>query len=399
MKDFKLRSTGRAAPTEVPPKKKGRTLFSRLNAWLHLWPSLVSGIILVIVCLSGTLIVYCDEILEFNAGEAKYVTIGKEKATAEEIISSVHRLDPKFQLSQLVFFQEPNRSIRIRAFHKDSRKLTFLYVDPYTAEVLHVDHYAHFFYVTAHLHASLLAGKIGHWIVTISTIIFLLGCITGLILWWPKRWNKKSVQDSFTIKWKSKFKRLNYDLHNVYGFYSLLLCFILSLTGIMIFFHSFGELISKSLGGSSGHLEESLPEAVANMPSLDIASFAYRALQDHPDKKNAAIWVYKLDKVGAYVINLGISGLKSTENLDFVAYNKYTGEQLIIQRPYAIHEKVENTIWQLHMGQWWGQFGKFSTFLAGVIGTSLPITGFIIWWGRRKKKSSTSLKNIIKPPL
>src|SRR5690606_28555741 len=110
---------------------------------------------------------------------------------------------------------------------------------------------------------------------------------------------------------KSKFKRLNYDLHNVYGFYSLLLCFILSLTGIMIFFHSFGEIISKSLGGSSGHLEESLPEAVANMPSLDIASFAYRALQDHPDKKNAAIWVYNLDKVGAYVINLGISGLKS----------------------------------------------------------------------------------------
>lgn len=389
MKDFKLRSTGRAAAIEVPAKRKGKSVFSRLNAWLHLWPSLLSGLILVAVCLSGTLIVYCDEILEFNAGKAKYVSIGKEKASAEDIIASVHRLDKNYMLSQIVFFQEADRSVRIRAFHKNTRKLTFIYVDPYSAKVLHVDPYAHFFYVTAHFHSNLLAGKTGGWIVVISTIIFLMGCITGLILWWPKRWNKKSVQDSFTVKWKAKFKRLNYDLHNVYGFYSLLLCFILSLTGIIIFFHSFGEMISKSMGGSDGHYQESLAAAIEGKQSIDVASLAYQTLLEHPEKKNAAVWLSNLDKLGVYVINLGVAGLKSTENFDFVAYDRYSGQQLTIEKPYTIHEKVENTIWQLHMGQWWGQFGKLSTFLAGVIGTSLPITGFLIWWGRRKKKKKT----------
>jgi len=390
MTNFKLRSTGKAASADAPAKKKGKTWFSRLNAWLHLWPSLISGVILVFVCLTGTLIVYCDEILEYSAGDARYVSVGKEKASADEIIAAVTQFDPNYQLSQMVFFQEADRSMRIRAFHKDTKKLTFLYVNPYTAEVLKADPNAHFFYVTAHLHSALLAGEVGHWIVTISTIIFALGCITGLILWWPKRWTKKTVNDSFTIKWKAKFKRLNYDLHNVYGFYSLLLCFILSVTGIFIFFHSLGEVLSKAFGGSSEHVEAILPEADGEGKSRDLAEFAYRALKAHPEKKNAGIWVYNLDKVGAYVINLGVAGLKSTENLDLAIYNRYSGEEIFIDRPYIIHEKVENTIWQLHMGQWWGQFGKLSTFLAGIIATSLPITGFLIWWGRRKKKKKAT---------
>jgi uncharacterized iron-regulated membrane protein len=71
-------------------------------------------------------------------------------------------------------------------------------------------------------------------------------------------------------------------------------------------------------------------------------------------------------------------------------YDKYNGQHIEVERPFVLHEKVENYVWQLHMGQWWGQLGKLSTFLAGVIATSLPITGFLIWWGRRKKKKKVS---------
>jgi len=33
-----------------------------------------------------------------------------------------------------------------------------------------------------------------------------------------------------------------------------------------------------------------------------------------------------------------------------------------------------------------GLFGKFIAFFASLISTSLPITGFIMWKGRRKNK-------------
>ncbi len=388
MQKIELKTKPRPAKSTVPPKKKGKNWYTRLNAWLHLWPSIVSGIIVVFVCLTGTIIVYCDEILDFTAGDARYVEVGKERVSGKEIVDALYKEDPKLKLSEIVFFNDPKRSIRVRAFHSDTQKLNFTYVNPYNAEVIKVDYTGHFFYVMAHLHSHLLIRGYGGWIVLICTVIFLISCITGLVLWWPKRWTKKTRQDSFTIKWKAKFKRFNYDLHNVYGFYSLLLCFILSLTGIIIFFHSFADVIIKSFGGSEEHMDAVLPEVVEGRESLDFAQFAYKSLAENLDKKNAGIWVYNLDKVGAFVYNMGVAGLKSTENLDHIVYNRYTGDKIQIEKPYITHEKVENAVWQLHMGQWWGQFGKLSTFLAGVIATSLPITGFLIWWGRRKKKIS-----------
>ncbi|MFD2554507.1 PepSY-associated TM helix domain-containing protein [Sphingobacterium tabacisoli] len=371
----------------MPPKKSGKSLFSKINAWLHLWPSIVSGLVVVFVCLTGTLIVYCDEILEWSAGDARYVEVGTQRSTSDQLIRSIHDFDPDLQLSELVYFNEANQSIRVRAFHKQTNKLTFLYMDPYTAKVLKADTAAHFFYITAHLHSALLAGSVGGWVVLLCTVIFFISCVTGLVLWWPKRWTKKTLEDSFTIKWKARFKRFNYDLHNVYGFYSLLLCFVLSLTGIIIFFHSLGDMITSAFGGVDEHVEEVLGEYQADRPSVDISTLAYQALEDHPGKKNAAIWVYTLDEAGVYVFRLGVAGLKSTESQELVVFDRYTGTTMAIPKPQYVHEKVENVIWQLHMGQWWGQFGKLSTFLAGVVATSLPITGFLIWWGRRKKKS------------
>lgn len=62
-------------------KKKStrKSLFTRIVAWLHLWPSIVSGIVLVFVSLTGTIIVYSDEIIDFTAGQAKYVEVGGGK--------------------------------------------------------------------------------------------------------------------------------------------------------------------------------------------------------------------------------------------------------------------------------------------------------------------------------
>ncbi len=371
---------------DIPFRPKGKHWLTRLNAWLHLWPSIVSGIIVVFVCLTGTIIVYGDEIMEWTAGDGRYVKeIKANRVTSDELMAAVKAFNPNMAVSELVFFKDPKRTVRIRVFNPKERKVGMLYVDPYTAEVVKSDDTIYFFFVTAHLHANLLAGEAGHLIVAISTIIFVVSCITGLVLWWPKRWTKKTFQDSFTVKWKARFKRLNYDLHNVYGFYSLILCFILGMTGLIIFFHPLADFTLKLSGASTEHME--LPPAIEGKKSMDMVPIVYRLFEDNcADKKNIGIWVHGLEKVGAYMFAAGTTGLKSTENLAVAVIDKYTGERIAVQKQDEKHETVENIVWQLHMGQWWGQFGKLSTFLAGIIATSLPITGFLIWWGKRKKK-------------
>lgn len=368
-------------------KKKKKTLFNRTVAWLHLWPSIVSGIILVFVCLTGTIVVYGDEIMDLSGGEARFVKPASEKISYIEIQEILKKKNPNYGISEIVFFKDPTRSLRLRVYNKEDRTLFHLYMNPYTGEIIKEDHTIYFFFICAHLHAQLMAGPIGGWIVALSTIIFFISSITGLILWWPKKWTRATKKASFTVRWKAKFKRLNYDLHNVFGFYSLLLAIVLSATGLLIFFHPLMDSTIQLSGGNKMGLEERLPKVDTTRVPLDMVKFAYQTLnQEFTDKESVNIWTFRDSEYGAYPFTAGKAGLKSIENADIIIFDKYTGKKLNIAPDVIKHNKVENTVWQLHMGQWWGQFGKLSTFLAGLISTSLPITGFLIWWGRRKKK-------------
>ncbi|GLB53156.1 hypothetical protein NBRC110019_21960 [Neptunitalea chrysea] len=377
-------------------KKKGSSTFNKIVAWIHLWPSIVSGIVVVFVCLTGTIIVYGDEIMDLSAGDAKYVTPGDTRLTYAEINERVLAKNSLYGISEAVFYKDPTRSVRLRIFDRKNVKMLLMYIDPYTGEILKEDTTIYFFFITAHLHAQLLAGPIGGWIVVVSTIIFFISSITGLILWWPKKWNKTTRKASFTVKWSAKFKRLNYDLHNVFGFYSLLLCVILSGTGLIIFFHTLMDVTVKVTGGDELGLMHYLPKADSTKTQLDMVTFAYKTLEEeYPEKEAASIRVYQSEKVGSFTFTTGKPGLKSIEKDDVTAYNKYTGEKITIKPETLTHEKTENTVWQLHMGQWWGQLGKLLTFLAGIVATSLPITGFIVWWGKQKKKKGNSLRHFI----
>lgn len=383
----------------IPKKKKGPSRFSKIVAWVHLWPSIVSGIILVFVCLTGTIIVYGDEIMDWSAGKARYVEVpaNAKRISGEQLAAAIKNENPDFAVSEYVFFKDPHRSIRVRAFIPKEKKLVQVYVNPYTGKILKTDRSIYFFFVTAHLHSSLLAGKAGGWVVAVSTIVFVISTLTGLILWWPKRWTKATRKASFTIKWKARFKRLNYDLHNVFGFYSLIFCFILGMTGLIIFFHPLMNATIKLTGGETEHLEKVLPKYDSTKTQKDIVALGYHALESQfKDKKMASVWLESRNPTGAFTFRTGVAGLKSNENTKYFIVNRYTGAEIQVPAAYLQHEITENAVWQLHMGQWWGQFGKFTTFLSGLIATSLPITGFLIWWGRRKKskKKNKDVKKI-----
>src|SRR5690606_6796518 len=80
------------------------------------------------------------------------------------------------------------------------------------------------------LHRQLLMGKTGKVITGICCLSYLVILITGLFLWWPK--NSKILRQRLKIKWDAKFKRVNWDLHAVAGFYSLPLLFLIAFTGL-----------------------------------------------------------------------------------------------------------------------------------------------------------------------
>ncbi|GAB3011305.1 PepSY-associated TM helix domain-containing protein [Niabella terrae] len=388
---------GRKSGGEAPRKHKKNKTFDKIIAWIHLWPSLISALILIVVCLTGTIVVYSDEIMELSAGKHRFVEqVGAEKLSPAAIVAKFQAAFPgERNPGYIVSYKDPKRATRLNIFNP-KEGLRMAYMDPYTGKILKVDPTIHFFYVTAHLHAELLSGEIGHWIVDIASIIFLIELITGLILWWPAKWNKHNRDASFKIKWKAKFKRLNYDLHNVMGFYALTVCLILTLTGLIIAFKPVQNLTLKTFGTSAAaHEWEHEIEDARTAPghNAHYATLETRLFEKYPDKKEIQIYTWDMNDSSAYyVMKIAKSiGLKSAENAQRIYVDQRTGRELLPPAYVNRHNKVENAYWNLHMGKWMGQLGKLLTFLGGLIATSLPITGFLIWWGRRRKKKKTSL--------
>ena len=382
---------------EAPPKKSGKSWLSKTIAWIHLWPSLISAVILIFVCITGTIVVYGDEIMSWAAGDARYVqTVKEERLPVEKLMANLRRAFPdRRNPGYMVVYKDPKRSVRFNMFSKKDG-LRMVYVDPYTGKILKDDGTIYFFYVTAHLHDSLLLGRTGQWIVDIATLIFLIELITGLVLWWPAKWTKVTRDASFKVKWKAKFKRLNYDLHNVVGFYALTICLVLTVTGLIIAFKPWAAFTIRAFGGDASHAwEEKLTKFVPDQHVADMNQTIAQLFTQHPTATEAQVGTFELDSSGFYSIRLAnMVGLKSVDNARVFFIDRYTGKALDAPEAALKHETIENMYWSLHMGTWLGPIGKLCTFIGGLVSTSLPITGFLIWWGRRKKKPKKStIKN------
>lgn len=356
---------------------------------LHLWLGIIFAPLVFFVCLTGTIIVFSDEIIELSAGKARYVKeVKSERIPTEQLIEKLEKTFPERRTpTYIVTYRDPERSVRFNSYDPE-KGLRMVYVDPYTGEILKDDSTIYFFYITAHLHNSLLLHKTGSWIVDIAVIIFLIELLIGLILWWPKDWKPVSRKAVFTVKWSAPFKRVNFDFHRVFGFYGLAIALVLTLTGLIIAFKPLDTFTKNVFGGNAAvELEKILPKNDTTRMAFPINEAIEAAYSLYPEKQEVQLYTYRLKQSGYYTLNVAKRiGLKSAEANEFLVVDKYTGDKIVLPEEGEMNEKIENLYWAFHMGNWMGWISKLITFFGGVIATLLPVTGIIIWWHKSRNR-------------
>jgi uncharacterized iron-regulated membrane protein len=73
---------------------------------------------------------------------------------------------------------------------------------------------------------------------------------------------------------------------------------------------------------------------------------------------------------------------------DSYAFDAATGE-ITEYTPYANQPrtaKIRGWIYSIHVGSWGGIFSKTISCIASLIGASLPLTGYYIFWRKRRRK-------------
>jgi uncharacterized iron-regulated membrane protein len=370
---------------------------------LHLILGLGSGLIIVILGLTGCLLAFEVEIRSFTE-PFKYVEPQRGDILPPSVLKSI--ADKKLSSGNALGVEYPGRDKAAIASWYDSTNYELVYLNPYTGEVLkHKNMNEDFFRIVLDGHYYLwLPEKIGQPIAASATLIFLVMMISGIILWWPK--NKAARKQRFSVKWNVRWRRRNYDLHNVLGFYMTWVAIFLAVTGLVFGFQWFARSVYWISSGGETMVEHAHPVS----DTTKVA--AYSNMADHlwnehrgSLKNNEAISVYfaSLPTDPIEVIINHKPGTYYTN--DYFHYDRYTGKELVATGSYAgkfadasMADKIVRMNYDMHVGAILGLPGKFLAFFASLIAASLPITGFIIWRGRKKKKkaSTGSIKKVVK---
>ena len=369
---------------------------------IHLWMGIGSGIIIFIICLSGTILVFQEEIEGIFAEDVIFTGENLPVKSLEDLEEQISQAG----LGELTAITVPKAAgefyeARIKTSPEDRRGTTFL-VNPHTAEVVPAPESSasEFMFSMFKLHRWLLLdSSIGRPIVGIATIIFMFLSISGLILWFPKKFKWRNFKQGFKIKTSANWKRINHDLHNTLGFYSLILIVIMGLTGLCWSFDWYKELAGDVLGTpvfnrGGGPTFEPAPIPDEQLASLDHIYKVVDSEFPYEGKVNIGLpggeSVYSIRKYGASSISPVIA-----DQLVLDKSGKVLHKEIFSEKPLNV--QIASLIKPIHLGEIYGTFSKILYFIACLIATSLPITGTIIWINKlgkktKKKKAATKPK-------
>ena len=357
---------------------------------LHLWLGLGSGLVVFVVSLTGAIFTFQDEIRDVTEPWRLVATPAHAAPLPPSRLQAAAVARHPGATASWTSYYGPGRSATVYLADKEGSSY-LASLDPYTGRVLHEQNTRRdFFTIVQALHMYLLLPPaVGEWVVGVAVTVFLGLLGTGLVLWWPKHRHER--RQRLTIKWGAKWRRLNYDLHQVLGFYIAIGAFVLALTGL---FMSFGSWLQAAgtLANAGQHypLEEAPPAvdtlAAATAPARPLVDVAYaRVRRQSPTAEMVLIGPAAGHQQPVYC--LAYQRALHFYHRDEYYFHPVSG-QLLRALPHAGKsngKKLSDLNYDLHTGQILGVGGKIVALLVSLVSASLPVTGTLLWWGRRHK--------------
>ncbi len=374
-------------------KPKKYTLRKFIND-IHLWLGIGSGIILFIICLTGTVLTFENEIKSVFADEA--IVLPKQEVVSIEEMAETLSVEGEVMRVAIDADQTKPYKFAVKTNKTDRRGTTFL-ANQYTGTYVKLapNVLDGFFMTMFKLHRWLLLDiSVGRPIVGVSTIIFLILSISGIVLWFPKKKLKKlkwrHLKPGFKIAWHAKWKRINYDLHVTLGFYTAIFLVIMALTGLFWSFEWYKDAGSAVLGtevfSGRGGEPKIKSNISANSNKVDYNTVLKITARELPFK-GTTIFQIPTDENEVFSIKkLHDKDFlqTATDELKIDLDGTVISKQLFSEKP--INVQIAQSIKAIHIGTIFGWFSKTIYFISCLIATSLPITGVIIWLNKLKKK-------------
>ena len=386
---------------------------------IHLWLSVPFGLIITLVCFSGAILVFENEVNEWFRHDLYYVeTVKESPLPMDKLLEKVATTLPdSVSVTGVSISSDPGRAYQV-SLSKPRR--ASLYVDQYTGEVKGKSERSGFFMFMFRMHRWLLDSMNpgnegifwGKMIVGVSTLLLVFVLISGIVIWWPR--TRKALKNSLKITATKGWRRFWYDLHVAGGMYALIFLLAMALTGLTWSFPWYRTAFYKVFGvevqqrAAQGHEQKSdaqkrdtklaahrekkregnevrkgersgRPENNhSDMYSVTSPFVYWQEIYDKLRRQNPE---YKQISISSGTASVSFNRFGNQRASDRYSFNTDNGEftETSLYQHQDKSGKIRGWIYSVHVGNWGGMFTRILTFIAALLGSALPLTGYYLW--------------------
>ena len=386
--------------------------------WPHLIAGVSAGLVILLMCVTGVLLTYERQLIAWaDAGfRSSQPSAGARPLPIDVLIARLRDAHQNVTPTTITLRADEGAALTVVAGQRT------LYVDRYSGAVvgeasrggvrkLMADLRAWHRWLAVEGEGRPVARAITGW----SNFVFLFIVVSGIYLWFPRRWTWAQVRSVVVFNAAARGKARDFNWHNVIGSWCSVPLFIVVLSGMPISFGWFNALVYRAVGetppapaGAGGRVGEGRPQPggegqesarPAGRDSLvTLDALWTRAEAQVPGWRTVSLRVpTAADAPAVFTIDKGDGGqphLRSTLTLD-----SRTGEVTRFETfsTLTLGRRIRNTMRFAHTGEVLGIPGQTIAGIGSAGGAVLVWTGLALafrrcraWIGRRSRRADPS---------
>lgn len=360
--------------------------FRKVIFWTHLIAALIAGVVIFIMSVTGALLSFERNIIEFSERDQRYVAAnGRDRLSPQAMLDRLKEQKPDAEPTSMSVTSEQDA-----AWLFSLGRAGRIYADPYTGALIGTGN-SSVRSVMSELRSwhrwLALSGDnraVGKAITGACNLLFVFLCISGIYIWFPRNLTWKAIKPVLWFRRGLHGKARNFNWHNVIGFWSSVLLIIFTVTATVISYRWAGDLLYTITGNEVPQRNGSAPkkpEKDYEFPSQIDAAWK-TAESRSPEWRSIAMRLPVEDDLAVFTIDEGIYWNifgRSTLTVNSVKADAVKWE------PYGEQNgarKLRSWFRFTHTGETGGIIGQILGFIACVGGAVLVWTGFSLAFRR-----------------
>ena len=219
--------------------------FRTVLFWLHLVPGVVAGVVIGVMSFTGAALAFEKEIIAWAESDLRHVVPPATDAKPlplDDLLTKLKEAQPEVRYASLTVFADPTLAVLFSAGRTNSSYVSASGSPQVRRFLLAMNDWHRW------LGREGEGRAVGKAITGACNAAFLVLAVTGLYLWWPRKWTRAALRAIAVPTVRLNGKARDWNWHNAVGLWSAPVLIVLTVTALPISYRWAGDAVYKLTG-------------------------------------------------------------------------------------------------------------------------------------------------------